>query len=131
MLEKCLGQSALEFLMIVAFITLVFISLFSIVNNHLGELKEGNVAVAAEGIAKLVTEQIILASTVSEGYSSHFTVPQIVNGQPYALQLIDGRELVVVYQGYEHVIFLPVNVTGNISFGDNKIGKKNGGVYLG
>ncbi len=124
------GQSSIEFLIIVSFMTLIFVSLFSLASGRLSEAKEGNSAQAAQDIALRVVNQIALVSEVSDGFASTFTIPQAVAGQTYTLDLIDGREVVVYYQNYEHVEFLPFNVSGNVTFGQNTIAKKGGRVYL-
>lgn len=124
------SQSAFEFLLIVAFLTLVFVSLFSLVNSRLADETQGRVEATAADIAGLVVDQVVLAAGLNDGYSSTFTIPEVVNGQSYSLDVIDGREVVVVYQDYEYVSFLPVNVTGNVTFGENAIGKRDGRVYV-
>ena len=124
------AQSAFEFLLIVAFMTLLFVSLFSLANSALADAKEQRVMKTAEGIAGLVEKQITLASMLSDGYSSSFLIPQTVEGSSYSLTIIDEMEVVVVYSGYEHVIFLASNVSGNATFGENSISKRDGKVYL-
>ena len=124
------GQSAFEFLLIVAFLTLVFVSLFSLVNSRLADETQGRVEATAADIAGLVVDQVVLAAGLNDGYSSTFTIPEVINGQSYSLDLVDGREVVVVYKDYEHVVFLPANVTGNVTFGENAIGKRDGRVHI-
>jgi hypothetical protein len=124
------GQSAFEFLLIISFMSLIFISLFALASEKLGETKEGRVMQTAGEIAGLIVSQVELAQTLSDGYSSEFIFPQTVEGSSYSITMIDGREVVVLFLGYEHVSFLAVNVTGNATFGENRIAKRNGRVYL-
>ena len=67
---------------------------------------------------------------MNDGYTRFFSVPQTVNGVDYTVTILDNRELVVNYLEKEHIKFLPPNVTGNITKGNNKISKKNGVVFI-
>ncbi len=124
------GQSAFEFILIVAFMTLFFVSLFSFANNGLSDAREDRVMRTAVGIANIPLAQITLASGLSDGFNSSFLIPQTVDGNTYDLSLIDGREIVVIFKDFEHVEFLPVNASGTLIFGENTIRKQNGKVYL-
>ena len=124
------AQSAFEFLLIIAFMTLLFVSLFALANAKLADSKDEKTMRTAEDIADLVLSQVELASALSDGYSSQFIIPQTAEGASYSIEVIDGREIVVIFNEYEHVEFLPINVTGSVGFGQNTIAKREGRVYL-
>jgi hypothetical protein len=124
------SQSSLEFLLIIAFMTLVFVSFFALANSRLAESRDARVYRTAEDIAALVKSQVVLVSQVNDGFSTEFVIPQVVDGSPYSITIIDNRELVVVYKDYEHVEFLPVNVSGTLVFGNNVLSKRRGELFL-
>ena len=72
---------------------------------------------------------VILGFFAATG-SRVFAMPQTVNGINYSIQIIDNREMVANYLGYEHIKFLPSNVTGSIVKGNNKISKANDLIFL-
>jgi hypothetical protein len=125
------SQSSLEFLLIITFMVMVFVSFFALANSKLGESQEQQVYGTATQLADLVVNQVELASGLNDGYSTTFTLPQNLEGASYAVSIIDERELVVVFNGYEHVEFLPMNITGNpLQFGLNVLWKRNGELEL-
>jgi hypothetical protein len=128
--KRTYAQSSLEFLLIIAFMALVFVSFFALANAKLSESKDQRVYQTAADIATIVKGQVELATQLHDGFSTAFVVPQVVDGATYTMQIIDQRELVVVYKDYEHVEFLPANVTGTLVFGQNILSKRGGSLFL-
>ncbi len=124
------AQSALEFLIIIAFMMLVFVSFFSVASSQFSNVREQKRMGTAEEISRLVVNQVDLAAGLSDGYASTFVIPETVEGNAYSLQVIDGREVVVIFQDYEHVAFLSQNITGNVTFGLNSITKRGERIFL-
>lgn len=124
------GQFAIEFVILIAFMLIVFLGFFAIVNYRLTEAEESEVQQAAENIASLLDNEIKLAKLANEGYERIFKVPKKIDGNDYSVAIIENRELVVNYLGYEHILFLPENVVGDVSVGFNKINKDNNIVYV-
>ena len=91
--------------------------------------EEGNKNMARD-IAEFAYTEIDTARLVNNGYVRNFTMPQAVNGKDYSISLVDNRELIIVYLEYEYVKFLPSNITGNISKGNNIISKENGVILI-
>lgn len=120
------SQSALEFIVLTSFMLLVVLGLFAVTSTRMLEASEEGNRKTAEDIADYAYREIEIAKSVNDGYTRIFEMPQTVNGVNYSIQIVDNREIVVNYLGYEHVKFLPVNVTGNILKGSNKISKGNG-----
>lgn len=124
------SQFAMEFIILVAFMLIVFFGFFATLSYKLVEVEETKKQQAAENIAALVGNEIKLARTVSDGYERRFNLPKKVDGNEYSIKIVDGMELVVNYTGYEHVLFLPENVKGNIGIGINEMRKIKGVIYL-
>lgn len=123
-------QFTIEFVILITFMLIVFLGFFAIVSYRLIKMEEAEKQQAAENIASFVFNEITLAKSVNNGYERTFKIPKKINGGSYNIKVIDNRELVVNYLEYEHVLFLPENVEGNVATGLNKIKKINGVVYL-
>jgi hypothetical protein len=109
---------------------IIFVGFFAIVSYRLAEQEEGKKHQKAESIATLVENEIKLAKYVNDGYERTFKLPTKIDGNNYNITIVDNRELVVNYFEYEHVLFLPENVIGNIGRGLNEIKKIDSIVYL-
>ena len=130
MIKKNKSQFALEFIVLIAFMFLIFVGFFAVVSARILEAKEGENKQIAQSLANLVFDEIKLANSAANGYSRTFNVPSKIKGNTYAISIASNRELTVNYLGNEHVIFLPGNVQGNVNFGQNAISKPNGTVFL-
>ena len=128
MLQK--SQSAMEFIVLASFMLLVILGFFAVTSSRILEAKEEGDRKIAEDIAALAYNEIEIAKSVNDGYIRNFVMPQTVNGVNYSISITDNTELVANYLGIEHVKFLPANVTGNITKGNNKISKSNGVIFL-
>lgn len=124
------SQFAVEFVMLMAFMLLVFLGFFALISSRILDAKQTENQKIAENLANLVREEIILANSVTDGYNRVFNIPKKVKGVSYNISLLFDRELLVEYLGNEHLIFLPQNVRGNISVGSNEIKKLNGIIIL-
>ena len=124
------SQSAMEFIVLASFMLLVILGFFAVTSSKLLESREEGYRKTAEDIANFAYREIEIAKPLNDGYTRIFTMPQAVNGINYTITVIDDRELIVNYLGYEYIKFLPSNVTGNITKGFNKVSKDNGVIFL-
>ena len=124
------SQFALEFVILMAFMFIIFVAFFAIVSNTLIEQRETQGQQKAENIAALVDNEIKLAKSVNNGYERTFKLPTKVDGNDYDIEILDNKELVVNYLEYEYVLFLPENFEGDIGIGLNEIKKIDDIVYL-
>ena len=120
----------MEFIVLIAFMFLIFVGFFAVVSARILEAKEGENKQIAQSLANLVFDEIKLANSAANGYSRTFNVPSKIKGNTYAISIASNRELTVNYLGNEHVIFLPGNVQGNVNLGLNSVSKPNGTVFL-
>ena len=104
------SQSAIEFIFLASFMLLLVVGFFSVVNSKLLQAKEDANVQIAEDSANIVYREVMIAESSNEGYKRTFSAPQTINGADYSMKIIDDRELVVNYLGYEYVKFLPSNV---------------------
>jgi len=130
MLKKTNSQFAIEFIVLTAFMFLVFLGVISVVTTKILEAKDKEREQIAEDIATLAKNEIDLARSVTDGYVRTFTLPNTINGNTYNIEILDDRELVVNYLDKEHVLFLQENVVGNLNVGKNTIRKEKNIVYV-
>jgi len=130
MIRNKKSQFALEFVVIIAFMLLIFVGFFAVVSTRILDAKEEENKQIAEELANLVFEEIKLANSAVDGYKRLFTIPKKIDGIPYDISIVDNRELVVNYSGTEHVVFLPGNLIGDVEVGTNEISKVDGIVIL-
>ena len=124
------AQSAIEFVVTVSFMLIVILTFFGLTSSKVLEAQEEGNKKIAEDIANLAYKEIEFAKSLNDGYIRTFSMPQTVNGADYSISVIDNRELVVNYLGFEYVKFMPGNVTGNIAKGINIILKDEGKIFL-
>ncbi|MBI3035209.1 hypothetical protein HYY71_02705 [Candidatus Woesearchaeota archaeon] len=124
------AQSAIEFIVLASFMTLVILGLFAVTGSRALEAKEEGNRKTAEDIADFAYREIEIAKSVNDGYTRVFNMPQTVNGVNYSIALLDNRELIVNYLGNEHILFVPANVSGSIGKGINIISKKEGIIFI-
>ena len=130
MFKKINAQFAIEFIILLSFMFLIFLGFTSIITSKILEAKENERQKIAEDIATLAKNEIDLARSVSDGYSRTFKLPKKIEGNSYTIEIIDNRELVVNYIDKEYVLFLQENIIGNINPGVNIITKVNGFVNI-
>lgn len=126
----CKSQSAVEFITLASFMLLVVLGFLAVISSNLLEARTESDRKIAEDIADFAYREIDMAKSFNNGYARSFNLPQTVNGISYSINITDNRELAVNYLDYEFVRFLPPNVIGNISKGDNQIVKRDGIVYI-
>jgi len=128
--KKTKAQFAIEFVVLMAFMFLIFLGFISVITSKIIEAKENERLGIAEDIATLANNEIELAKSASNGYSRNFNLPSKIKGNSYNIEIIDDRELVVIYLDKEYVLFLQENIQGNINPGINAIRKENGVVHI-
>ena len=130
MSKKTKAQFAIEFIVLIAFMFLIFLGAIAVITSKIIEAKENENQGIAEDIATLARGEIDLAKSVSDGYTRTFVLPTKVKGIGYEIEIIANRELVVKYNDKEYVSFLPEDVEGSINPGENTIKKESGTVYV-
>ena len=130
MFKKNNAQFAIEFIVLISFMFIIFLGFTAIVTSKIIEAKESKRQEIAEDIAALAKNEIDLARSVSDGYNRTFNLPLKVDGNTYTIEIIGNRELIVNYLDKEYVLFLKDNVAGNLNTGENTIRKENGVVYI-
>ena len=130
MSKKTNAQFAIEFIILIAFMFLIFLGVIAVITSKIIEAKDAERQGIAEDIAALAKNEIDLAKSATDGYNRNFILPSKIKGNDYSIEIIDNRELVIIYIDKEYVSFLPENVEGDIYPGENTIRKESDTVYV-
>lgn len=124
------SQFSIEFAVLTAFMFLIFVAFIAVITSKVAESEENERLKIAEDIATLARNEIELAKSASDGYARNFDLPAKIQGNSYAIGLVDNREVVVNYIDKEYVLFLQENVQGSLNPGANTIRKEAGMVHI-
>jgi len=125
MVKNINAQFAIEFVVLIAFMFLIFLGFIAVITAKVLEAKENENRKIAEDIAALTKNEVELAITLTDGYQRNFVLPSRIKGSVYSIEIIDNRELVVNYLDQEFVSFLPEKICGDILIPNNEITKEN------
>ena len=124
------AQTAVEFIILISFVLLVFTMFFLLIQSNLSDNKKYMSTREVKELALTVQEEINLASDSVDGYYREFKIPLVAGNEDYDINLTEGFVYIRTKSG-RNSIALPVRVVeGNILKGDNFIKKQNGGVKL-
>ena len=128
--ENRLGQSAIEFVILVTAVLFFMIAFFVFIQDRIAATKYESTSVAVREVALTVQDEINLAASAQDGYSRQFTLPATINGFDYIASITDESVYVHTADG-KHALALPVgSVSGDVVIGVNSITKVNGEIYL-
>jgi len=131
LLKKRLGQSSIEFILIISVVALILVSTFIIAQRKTGEAQKQKTDSTAQELANLINAEIEMAARSPSIYAREFTIPETLNGEAYELELNNQTEITIQIGGSEYVVFLNHNVSGDLQKGRNIIQKEDGTVdYL-
>ena len=142
MLKHKKGQSANEAALIISFLTFFMIITLASVADNLVQATDNNYRSDILDLADVLEQEGLTAFASEEGYFHKFTLPPTINGQPYALSIINSTSLSGVGgQGNITLIsvaskrqnfplnitkVLPRDVRGNLVRGTNTVIKSKG-----
>ena len=124
------SQFAIEFVILLAVMFIIFLGAFSFATAKIIAAKEKEREIASTQLAQLVQSEILLAKNAPDGYQRTFDMPARVKGHTYNASIIDDRELVVHFVDQEFVLFLPQDIIGENVSAQNTIRKSDGIVYI-
>lgn len=130
-MDKKKGQSAIEFMIIIAGMMVVFVVLIAVIQLNIGSKGMERKDVAIYEMAQNLQDEINLAAASSDGYSRQFQLPYTILQHNYNIE-IDGNLIYINTSDGHHSLAIPTyNVTGQpVVVGLNNISKRNGVIYL-
>jgi hypothetical protein len=126
MFKQSKAQFAIEFIVLMSFMFLIFVGFVAIVTTKITDAEDADRQEIVEEIATLLNNEIQVAKSTTDGYTRTFKLPGKIDGNVYSAEILSNRELVVNYVDKEHVSFLPDKVCGDIFIPTNEISKENG-----
>ncbi|MGE0793099.1 MAG: hypothetical protein AB7V77_02895 [Candidatus Woesearchaeota archaeon] len=124
------GQSAMEFVILLTFMILVFSGFFLVIQTKILDVSESNEKTYLKELNNIVLNEVDLASTSKPDYHHPFNIPTNIKGKTYLIEILDNQEIVTLYENYEQINFLTTNITGPIYIGKNVIHKLDGIVFF-
>lgn len=134
------AQTAIEFLVLLGFMLLVFTAFFAVMHERSSIILEQNRYGELIAIGEVIQDEAVIASRVHNGYRRVFDLPRAVQGEPYTVKLDDSTEIVIKTAEQEYILFLPVNMSiilngvpssdGDLAAGRNIIKRSNGNVTI-
>jgi len=123
------AQSAIEFLILVGAMLLIFLSILLVFQKNLTVKSSEQRIIEVQELAISLQNELDIAAGATDGYSRSFQLPIKVIGQNYNISIQSG----LVYIQTADDIFLALsaqNVTGQPTQGTNTIRKVNGEILL-
>ena len=132
------GQSANEAALIVTFLTFLMIITIAAVSDDIIQASDNNYKALLQDLADVIESEANIAFGSENGYFRSFTLPPTLNGQPYAISIINST--VISSQANTTILgvasrrpnvrlnvtkLLPRDVRGNLVRGQNTVRKEN------
>ena len=122
------SQTGFEFLIISGAVFFFFTIFFIAINSNIEDKNREKENLIIRNLALSVQEEINLATKSSDGYSRTFSVPSLILGKNYDIEITDNS---VYIKTDRNALSLQIgDVIGDIKRGDNLIKKENGDVKL-
>ncbi|MBI4441380.1 hypothetical protein HY639_04375 [Candidatus Woesearchaeota archaeon] len=133
------GQAALEFLLLVSFMFLVFVSFFGVIQGRLADALDARARQAIQDELNVVQTEIKTAAAMEDGFQRVIELPATVNGRSYTVTLAGLRstdkvaqELQLRYDDeprYGSSFILPRNVDSSWMREESDTTTRKGGTY--
>ncbi len=123
------AQVSMEFVFLVSLAFMVMTVFIASTRSEFDELRSEEERTLVRDVGMMVHSELVIASTVEEGYQRTFSIPQKLDGSiDYDIEIINNT-LISYTEGYESVFSIP-SVTGQMQKGNNTINKTNSTIYL-
>lgn len=132
MLTSRKAEVSMEFLVFVGIILVFFVFFFGIIGGKTREINEATLFNDAQNIVDEIADEINIAARF-EGYYREFSVPEtLINGYNYSIVFHKDLRLLELKWNSSSVMspLVTENITGNISYGYNKIRNEDGVIVI-
>lgn len=124
------GQSAIEFLILVAALFFFFILFFMAIQSNMYAKNIEKTNLLVKKTAYKIRDEINLALEASEGYSRNFSIPNKIGNKEYNAS-VNNSMIYLITHDRKHSIGISIrDIEGELQKGENTIEKKNGEVCL-
>ncbi|MBI2550209.1 hypothetical protein HYV83_03440 [Candidatus Woesearchaeota archaeon] len=138
------GQSANEAAMLLVILSFLLIVSLAAVSDDLIRTSDNNYKALLQDVADVIESEASIAFASENGYFRSFTLPPTLNGQPYAVSIMNSTQVgdqanmtilsVASTRPNVHLNvtrLLPRDVLGNLVRGSNTVRKENSIVIFG
>ena len=122
------AQVSLEFLFLVGLAFMVMVVFIASTRSEFSDLRSQEERSLVKDVSVMIQHEIVMASSVTDGYVRVFNVPLNLDGIDYTLQILNST-LLVYTEDYEYVLNVP-SIVGNIQKGNNTLNKTDSVIYL-
>lgn len=122
------GQAAIEFMILIGVTFFTFLIFIGVFLYHTQNLNRQEEIKSLDDIATQVQNELSLASSVKDGYSRDFSLPQTIGGKDYAI--IQEENYVYFETDKQSVSKSIPKISGSIHTGVNTITKSEGVVNV-
>lgn len=125
------AQAALQFIIIIGILLFIFIVFSAIITNKNAELNKDKLMIQAQDIINSVQKEIVIATTVIDGYYREFSIPSQIGSHDYSIYIGDPKNttLVLNFLNNDFTKRIP-SIIGEPTKGLNRINRTGGVVYL-
>ena len=110
------SQISFEFIMIFSLILISLVILMYMVNQRLSGIDEQQEDLLMQNLANNIISEVELASSVNNNYLRRFSIPPVINGKDYTMNIEDNILYIKIYENDLQVNYmdtaLPVPVKG-------------------
>ncbi len=124
------AQTSVEFLLLVAFGTLIFVVFFGVIQDRILATNNEQLNHDLDRLNKLISSEINLASRFSDGYQRDFWLPTSLRGLKYNASIKDNSTLLLQAGGSTNLYFFDFPIYGELHPGDNSLISVFNAVYL-
>jgi hypothetical protein len=118
----------MEFVMLIMIAFMIMIVFTAFAKDSMIDLRKDEEADALKDVVHAVKAEILIASTVEDGYKRVFEIPDYVSGINYTIEIAYGY-IVAESRNHDYSIQVPSTV-GVITKGENTIRREGGVVFL-
>ncbi len=127
-MKKRRSQSGIEFLIILGLVLFSFTVFFIAIGTQTEEKGKEKENLLIKNLALGIQDEINIATEASDGYIREFSVPELILGRDYSIEIVDGS---IYIKTTRNALSLKIKeVDGQIQKGRNIIKKQDGKVYL-
>ncbi|MFH1134369.1 MAG: hypothetical protein V1735_07840 [Nanoarchaeota archaeon] len=123
------SQITMEFIVLISIGLVGLMVVIIIAGNQIKEMVDGREYILTRDKALELQNELYIAAQVHDGYNRTFYLPEDLEGIKYAVKLTQNT-LILNSSRYEHVLRIPVGITGNITKGWNTITQTGGKIDL-
>jgi len=128
--NKKKAQGSVEFVLLAAIMFMVFIGIFLVIQSRIAGAYKDRLYNAMDGLGRLISTEVRLAYSTPGDYSRVFSIPWVVGGYNYTINLYNSTDITISAEGLDYILFLDYNVSGAIGKGKNLIKKIDDNVSI-